>query len=78
MIEVTRFDGSRIFVNPDLIELIEANPDTVISLTTQKKLVVRESPEELLARIIAYKREIGVALPPVRTTGRNPHLDEGR
>lgn len=64
MIEVTRLDGSRFVLNCDLIEVIEAHPDTVISLTTQKKLVVRETPGELVDRVIAYKRRIYTNGPP--------------
>ena len=38
MIKVTRFQGKEFFLNSDLIEYIESNPDTVITLTTGKKL----------------------------------------
>ena len=44
MITVTRFDGTTLIVNAELIEFIEARPDTVLSLTTGKKVIVRESP----------------------------------
>lgn len=63
MIEVTRLDGSRFYVNCDLIEFIEATPDTILTLTTQKKVVVRETPEQVIARIVAFKRQLG--LPPI-------------
>jgi flagellar protein FlbD len=65
MIEITRLDGSHLLINSDLIEFIEATPDTVITLSNQKKLVVRDTPEELLDRIMAYRRQVGGALPPV-------------
>jgi len=58
MIEVTRLDGSRLIVNSDLIEFIEATPDTVLSLTTHKKLIVREGVEEVVRRIVAYRQRI--------------------
>ena len=58
MIQVTRLDGSKFLLNTDLIETIEATPDTVVTLNSQKKLVVRESPAELLDGIIAYRRRI--------------------
>ena len=41
VISVTRLDGSKFFLNSDLIESIESTPDTVLTLTSQKKLVVR-------------------------------------
>jgi flagellar protein FlbD len=59
MIEITRLDGTHLLINSDLIELIEATPDTIITLTNQKKMVVRDTPDELLDRILAYKRHIG-------------------
>ena len=55
MIQVTRLNQSVVYVNNDLIEFIEETPDTVITLTTGKKLVVEESAEELIRRIIAYR-----------------------
>ena len=65
MIEITRLDGTRLFINSDLIEFIEATPDTVITLTNQKKMVVRDSADELIERILAYKRQLGILHQPV-------------
>ena len=65
MIAVTRLDGSKFFLNSDLIESIEATPDTVLTMTTQKKLVVRESPREILDSIIVYRRRIFAIGPQV-------------
>lgn len=59
MISVSRFDGSVLYVNAELIEIIEMTPDTVISLTNGKKLVVRESAEEVVSRVVDYKRKSG-------------------
>ena len=58
MIKVTKFDGKEIVVNADLIEMIEVTPDTVISLTTKNKILVKENMEEIVEKIIAYKRAI--------------------
>jgi len=58
MIEVTRFDGSKTILNALLIERIEHTPDTVITLTTGKQFVTRETSEELMALIVAYLRAI--------------------
>lgn len=60
MIKVTRLNGSQFYVNEDLIEFIEETPDTVITLSTDKKLVVKESAEELIAFITRYRRNIYV------------------
>ncbi len=58
MLTVTRLDGSPIVVNADLIESIEAIPDTMITLTTHKKLTVRESVAQVVERVIAYQRTV--------------------
>ncbi|MCL5256776.1 MAG: flagellar FlbD family protein [Chloroflexi bacterium] len=58
MIRVTRLDGTEVVLNSDLIEFVQATPDTVISLTNSKKILVRESIEDVLERIVEYKRRI--------------------
>jgi flagellar protein FlbD len=50
-------------VNSDLIEVVEATPDTHLTLTTGKKLIVRETPAEVIALVIEYRRMTGGALP---------------
>lgn len=58
MIEVTRLNQSILLINPDLIATVEATPDTVITLTTGEKYIVREAPQELVERFITFKRAI--------------------
>jgi len=65
MIEVTRLNGSIFFLNPDMILSMEATPDTVITLTNGEKLVVRDSPEMIIDRFVAFKRRIVSELPIV-------------
>ncbi len=57
MIKVTRFNQTQFYVNAEMIYMIESTPDTVINLTNEKKLVVSETPEELVKMIIEYKRQ---------------------
>lgn len=57
MIEVTKLNGSKMYINADLIEMVEETPDTVVTLTTGKRMVVKEGQEEIRKLIIAYKRE---------------------
>lgn len=59
MIEVTRLDGRRYHVNPHQIEYVEANPDTTLVMLSGKRLIVQESFQTLLERIVAYRRLIG-------------------
>ncbi len=58
MIKVSRLDGSELVVNAELIETIETTPDTVLTLTTEKKLIVREPLDEVMARVIAYRQRV--------------------
>ncbi|MBB6216481.1 flagellar protein FlbD [Anaerosolibacter carboniphilus] len=58
MIKVSRLSGESYIVNSELIEFIEATPDTVITLTTGKKVVVKENVEEIVQRAIEYKQKI--------------------
>lgn len=58
MIAVHRLDGSEFHLNADLVETIEANPDTVVTLTSSRKLVVRESPREIIESIIRFRRQV--------------------
>jgi flagellar protein FlbD len=47
-----------LFVNSDLIETVEATPDTVVTLTTGKKLIVVETPAELVALVVEFRRRL--------------------
>ena len=58
MIELHRLQNQRIIVNADLIEFVEATPDTMISATTGKKLIVRETVEEVIEKVVRYKQSI--------------------
>lgn len=58
MVEVTRFNKEKIIINAELIEMIEAAPDTVITMTTGKKFVVSETKEEMVDKIILYKQRV--------------------
>lgn len=66
MIELRKLNEQAFILNSDLIEFIENTPDTVITLTTGKKIVVKESVDEVLKRVIKYRRFIneGIALKP--------------
>ena len=54
MIRVTRLNGDEVFVNALLIEQIEATPDTVVTLTTGKRMVVRELPDQVIEAAVKY------------------------
>ena len=58
MIDVTKMNGGSITVNADLIETVEETPDTVLTLTTGKKIIVKESRQEIKNLVILYRKEI--------------------
>ncbi len=64
MIKVTRFNHTELMVNADMIEFVEHTPDTVITMITGRKVLVLETVEEIVARVVAYRAEIGKAFVP--------------
>ncbi len=56
MVRLTRLDGRAIVVNSDLIEFVEATPDTLVSLTTGKKIIVKEAAEVIIDKVAAFRR----------------------
>ena len=58
MIELTKMNGEHITLNGDLIEMIEETPDAVITLTTGKKIIVKESRQSVKSLVKYYKSEI--------------------
>ena len=76
MIELTRLNGHPIVVNAELLKFVEQNPDTVITLVTGDKLVVREAAPEVMRRVLDYRRTL---LHPVSlSSGPAPRPDESR
>ncbi|MDE6014434.1 MAG: flagellar FlbD family protein [Acetatifactor sp.] len=58
MIEVTKLSGVKILVNPHLLEMVEETPDTVLTLTTGKKIIVKESRQEIKNLVELYRKDI--------------------
>ena len=58
MIALRRLNNQPIMVNAELIEQLETTPDTVVTLTSGDKLIVRDTMEEIQAKIIDYKRKV--------------------
>jgi flagellar protein FlbD len=70
MIAVTRLDGTPILLNADLVEWIEQTPDTLVGLVNGERFMVRETPDELLRRVVEFKRS--VASGPSQRAGMRP------
>ncbi|MCX2727947.1 flagellar FlbD family protein [Thermomicrobium sp. 4228-Ro] len=75
MIDVTRLDGMRVVVNAELIETVESVPETVIVLVTRRRLMVRESVDEVIERVLAYRRSIGTLSDSVRSAVPDLHRE---
>ena len=57
MIEVTKINGEKDLVNPQLFEIVEETPDTVITMTTGKKIIVKESRQEVKNLVKLYRKD---------------------
>jgi len=83
MVELTRLNNHPITVNSDLIKFVEQAPDTVITLVTGEKIVVREKAVEVIARVVAFRRSVlqGIFpawdhIPPLPAPALKPEEDE--
>ena len=66
MVTLSRLNGSVVAINPDLITWIDVTPDTIVSLLGGDKIIVRESLDEVIERVIAFRRTVG----PAYTNGK--------
>lgn len=60
MIKVTRLDETALVINADLIEFVESIPETIVSLTTGKKIMVKETIDDIIVRVAQFKQMSGV------------------
>ncbi len=58
MIPIRLLNGSTLYVNSDVVESVVAAPDTIITLTSGRKIVARSSPQEIIDAVVAYRRRI--------------------
>jgi flagellar protein FlbD len=58
MIRVTRINHTPLILNSDLIEHMETTPDTVISLTNGQKYVVTEAAEDVVEKVVEFRRRL--------------------
>ena len=66
MIRLTRLNNTKLAINSDLIKFVENAPDTVITLTTGEKVMVREAIDEIIARVIEFRQSLfsHISAPP--------------
>ena len=72
MIRLTRLNQSLFILNADLIEEIQVTPDTMITLSSGRRFVVLEEPDEVVRRVVAYRRQIGRAQATVQSLEPQP------
>jgi flagellar protein FlbD len=79
MIQLTRLNNKALTVNSDLIKFVEQSPDTLITLITGEKIVVRERADEVLARIVEFRRSVlrGLSFGPDASSLRPPVAECG-
>ncbi len=58
MIIITRLNDKEMVINADLIETIEENPDTTITMTTGRKIIAKQTSREIIDKVVEYKRKI--------------------
>lgn len=74
MICVHRLHGEALFLNADLVETVESDPDTIVTLVDGRRIIVREDPVEIVQRITRFRASILVAADEVRTGSERPAL----
>lgn len=67
MIQLTRLNNQPLMVNSDLIKFVERAPDTVLTLVSGEKLIVLESADLVLEKIVAFRRSVTPGLLPQAT-----------
>jgi len=81
VIQLTRLNQVPLVVNADLIEHLEMTPDTLIVLTTGQKILVRETPNEIIDKVVRFRRSVLEGLPLAMAfssvTTRAPGIDDG-
>lgn len=60
MIDVLRLNGEKFWVNPHMIESMECTPDLTLTMLSGNRIIVKNSPEDIIKKIIQYRRKIGI------------------
>lgn len=66
MVQLTRLNDQKVVINADLIEFVEATPDTLISTTTGKKIMVKEPVQTVIDEVVEYRRRCLLPLRKVK------------
>lgn len=77
MIKLTQINGEEMTINADLIETIEKAHDTILTMTTSRRIRVREDIEQIVEKVIEYKRRINSPDISARVKGPDSPENEG-
>ena len=67
MIKITRLNNTVLVVNADMSEFLEATPDTIVTLTTGRKVLAKDSIDDIIGKVVEYKRRALQPTPEVRS-----------
>ena len=65
MIRLHKLNGTEVVVNAELIETLEPGPQTAVHLATGNKIIVRETSEEIVAKVVDYRKAVAASGKPV-------------
>jgi flagellar protein FlbD len=68
MIKLSRLNGQEFILNADLIETLEATPDTIVSLSNGKKIMVKNSLDDIVVKTVKYRQLCNTAVQVVKRT----------
>lgn len=77
MISLHRLNKEEFLLNADLIETIESTPDTMISLTTGKKIIVRDGIEDVVGKIINFRQLCNSTIRVINETKKDAAVEDG-
>jgi len=77
MIQVTRLDHNPMVVNAELIATVESTPDTMLTLSNGHQFLVRETVDDVVARVVDYRRQVNCVLKVVSVTDESDTKEKG-
>jgi flagellar protein FlbD len=75
MITLTRFDGTQFVLNSDIIQYVEKTPDTIVTMTTGDKLMVKESVENIVEAIIKFRQNLMVGVVELKRNENQDYIE---
>jgi len=74
VIKLTKLNGTAIVINAELLETVESTPDTIVTLNTGRKILVRDTIDEVIGKVVEYKTSVSGRLNVVRQVKEEAEL----